>query len=106
VAVLRAVGVKLLARDHHLGSPLQDSARLALCGGVALYLLGNVAFRLRMVGELGYEKLAIAGSLLAVYAFGAHLPAWSVAGAITLLVAALCVLESVSERSSHRAVRE
>jgi low temperature requirement protein LtrA len=106
--IIFAVGVKLLARSHHLGAPLHDSARLALCGGVALYLLGNVGFRLRMVGELGYEKVGVAGALLAVYALGSELPAWTVAAAITVLVGVLCVLESGGERLlvSHRPVRE
>jgi low temperature requirement protein LtrA len=106
--IIFAVGVKLLARSHHLGSPLDDAGRLALCGGVALYLLGNAGFRLRMVGEPSYEKLAIAGALLVLYALSAALPAWSVAAAITVLVGVLCVLESGGERVlvSHRPARE
>ena len=106
--IIFAVGVKLLARSHHLGAPLPDSARLALCVGVALYLLGNVGFRLRMVGELSYEKVVVAGALLVVYALGADLPAWAVAAAITLLVGVLCVLESGGERLlvSHWQARE
>ena len=96
--IIFAVGVKLLARRHHLGSPLEDSARLALCGGVALYLLGNVGFRLRMVGALSYEKLLTAAALLVLYLLGSGIPAWSVAAGITLLVGALCVLETRGER--------
>ncbi len=101
--IIFAVGVKLLARGHHVDSPLADSVRLALCGGVALYLLGNVGFRLRMAGELSYEKVAAAGALLVLYALGSALPAWSVAAAITVLVGILCVLESLPEASRRPA---
>ena len=44
--------------------------------GVALYLLGHVAFRVRLVGEVGYEKLAVAATLLLLYTLGTGLPAW------------------------------
>ncbi len=43
-----AVGVKVLTRDS-VTAPLPGPARLALCGGVALYLIGHAAFALRMV---------------------------------------------------------
>ena len=39
-----AVGIKVLPRDS-VSSPLPGPARLALCGGVALYLVGNAASR-------------------------------------------------------------
>ncbi len=38
--IIFAVGMK--STIHELGEPLSDAARLALCGGLALYLLGNV----------------------------------------------------------------
>src|SRR4029453_2148805 len=60
--IVFAVGMKVTI--HDLGEPLADAARLALCGGLALYLLGNVAFRLRMVGVVGYAKLAGAVAVL------------------------------------------
>jgi low temperature requirement protein LtrA len=90
--IIFAVGAKLLIED--VSKPLSEAGRLALCGGVALYLLGHVAFRLRMVGVLGYQKLAVVGALLALFALGGALPAWSVAGTITVLLAGLCVLET------------
>jgi amino acid transporter len=90
-----AVGVSALV--HEVGKPMHDAPRLALCGGVALYLLGHVAFRLRIVGTLGYEKLITSAALLVLFAFGGSVPAWSMAGTITVLVALLCVFESSSE---------
>ena len=42
--------------------------RLALCGGVALYLIGHVGFRWRLAGTLEREKVAVAAALLVVFA--------------------------------------
>ena len=78
-----------------LGEPVSDAARLALCGGLALYLLGNVAFRLRMIGAVSYAKLAGAAGLLAVFALGGGLSALWVMGLATLVLAALCALETL-----------
>ena len=47
--------------------------RLALCGGVGLYLLGHVAFKLRLTSKIGYEKLVVAGALAILYAAGGGL---------------------------------
>jgi low temperature requirement protein LtrA len=91
-----AVGMKVTI--HDLGHPLSDAARLALCGGVAMYLLGNVAFRLRMVGAVAYAKLAGAAGLLAVFALGGGLSALWVTAVATLVLAALCALETLEPR--------
>ena len=45
-------------------SPLSASVRLAICGGLALYLLGHLAFAARLLGAVRYEKLAAAAALL------------------------------------------
>jgi low temperature requirement protein LtrA len=92
-----AVGVKVLARVS-VASPLPEPARLALCGGVALYLLGDALFALRMTGVVEYEKLAVAVALLALYAVGGGLPAWAVAGGLAALLAGLCLAEAEALR--------
>ena len=43
--VLFALGLKKTLA--HVGDPLETIPAVALCGGVALYLLAHVAFRLR-----------------------------------------------------------
>ena len=60
--IIFAVGIKVLTRGS-VSAPLRDPARLALCGGVALYLVGQAAFVLRMVREVEYEKLGVAVAL-------------------------------------------
>jgi low temperature requirement protein LtrA len=91
--IVFAVGMKVTI--HDLGEPLSDPARLALCGGVALYLLGNVAFRLRMVGVVGYAKLAGAVAVLALFGVGGSLSALWVTALATLVLAVLCALETL-----------
>jgi low temperature requirement protein LtrA len=97
--ILFAVGVKLAI--HDVGEPLDDATRLALCGGVALYLVGHVLFRLRIAGSLGVEKIVAAAALLALYAAGARLDAWVLAGAVTLVLGAMCAYESASARRAE-----
>jgi low temperature requirement protein LtrA len=92
-----AVGVKVLTRGS-VSVPLPEPARLALCGGVAMYLVGHAAFALRMVGEVEYEKLAVAAALLVLFTLSAGLAAWVVAVAIAALVSGLCVVETESVR--------
>jgi len=89
-----AVGVKVLARGA-IGSPLAAAPRLALCGGVALYLLGNAAFRMRMAGEPGYEKLIVAAAAIVLFAIGGGWAAWVLAAVLTLLLAGLCAAETL-----------
>jgi low temperature requirement protein LtrA len=90
--IVFAVGAKLLIHDS--GEPLADAARLALCGGVALYLVAHTAFVLRIAGELGYAKLATAVALLGVYLVSGSWPGWSVAAAVTALLVSLCATEA------------
>ena len=91
--IVFAVGMRVSL--HEVSKPLSDSARLALCGGVAMYLLGNVAFRLRMGGVTGYAKLAGTLGLLAVFALGGELSALWVTAAVAVVLAALCALETL-----------
>jgi low temperature requirement protein LtrA len=101
-----AVGVKVLTRDS-VSAPLPEPARLALCGGVAMYLVGHAAFALRMVGEAEYGKLAVAAGLLALYAVGGGLAAWLLAVAVAVLVGVLCVAETESvQRALSKGRRE
>jgi len=92
-----AVGVKVLTRDS-VTAALPDPARLALCGGVALYLVGNAGFAWRMVGRLEYAKPAVAILLLALYAIGGALAAWALAAAVAALLVGLCAAETESVR--------
>ena len=97
--IVFAVGVKQAAGA--VDAPLADAARLALCGGVALYLAGHVAFGLRMVGAVGVEKLVAAAAVLVLYAVGGHLDAWLLAGAVAAVLGAMCTVETILARRAE-----
>ena len=92
-----AVGIKVLTRGA-VGSPLPDPARLALCGGLAIYLVGTAAFALRIVRRAEYEKLVVAAMLLALYLLGGSLAAWALAGAVAVVLVGLCAAEAETVR--------
>ncbi len=89
-----ASGVKLVVHDP-AGAPMPGPGRLALCGGVALFMVGLSAFRLRMLGEVSWGRVAVAAGLLALYGIGGGLPAWTLAAAVAALVGGLCIAESL-----------
>jgi low temperature requirement protein LtrA len=97
--IIFAVGVHFisLAPEHTLA----DAARLTLCGGVALYLAGHLAFRLRMVGEFEVEKALAAAALMVLYAVGGGADAWVMAAITTVLLVLLCLVESVPALRAH-----
>src|SRR5205085_9731953 len=93
---------KFAIRD--VGAPLSDAARLALCGGVALYLAGHVAFRVRMGGSLSYARLVAVGALAVIFVAGGGLAAWALAGLVTVVLVALCAFETMGERRAAPAL--
>ncbi len=78
----------------HWSDALSPAARLTLCGGVALYLAGLVAFRLRMTGVFSrVESVASAACLLA-FAVTADAPGWVTTAAVTLVLLGLVLWEA------------
>jgi low temperature requirement protein LtrA len=97
--IIFAVGINFVV--HSVDKPLPGGPRLALCGGVALYLVGHVAFRMRMIGEFGYEKAVVAVALVILYAASGGIPAWTLAGAVTVLLAVLCAVETIRDHPAR-----
>jgi low temperature requirement protein LtrA len=89
-----AVGVRVLVA--HVAHPMPSAPRLALCGGVALYLFGHVGFRWRLAGAIEREKVAVAVALLIVFAAGGALKAWLLAAIVAVLMASLCAVETAA----------
>jgi low temperature requirement protein LtrA len=56
--IFAALGIKQTLA--HVGDPLGTIPAVALCGGVALYLLGHNAFRLREEGSVSVPRLVVA----------------------------------------------
>jgi low temperature requirement protein LtrA len=101
--IIFAGGIRMVVHDR-LSPPMPDAGRLAFCGGVALYLLGVSAFRLRMLHSFSRGRVAVAVALLAWFAVSGGVAAWATAAVVAVLVVGLCALESMSEyRGARRA---
>jgi low temperature requirement protein LtrA len=73
---------------------LAASARLAICAGLALYLVGHAAFAARLLGGVRYGKLAAAVALLIIYGIGDGWHAWVVLACDAAVIALLCAWEA------------
>ena len=89
-----AVGVRVLV--EHVARPMAAAPRLALCGGVALYLIGHVGFRWRLSGTLEREKAAVVAVLVVVFALSSGIDAWVLAAIVAALMAGLCAVETAA----------
>ena len=83
--ILVAVGMKKTLGE--VGEPLKVVPAVALCGGIALYLVAHVLFRLRNVRSLNRQRLVVGVALLALIPLAVEV----VALATLALTAALCV---------------
>jgi len=92
--IIFAVGVRFVIRAP--AEPVAGAARLALCGGVALYLVGHVAFVRRIVGETGYSKLLVAAAMIMLFVVGPGFDGWLMVGCIAALLAGLCAAETLA----------
>jgi low temperature requirement protein LtrA len=90
--ILFALGLK-----KGLGHPtdaLDDVPAFALLGGVALYLLGLVAFRYRHIHTLNRQRLGLALLLFALYPAGLALPAVAMLAILNLLLWSMVAFET------------
>jgi low temperature requirement protein LtrA len=85
--VFLALGLKKAIAD--LGDPLKLIPSAALFGGVALYLVGHVLFRLRNMGSYNVQRVVACGVLLLAIPIGVVVPAYV---SLTILVTILVVL--------------
>ena len=87
----------------HVGEPLGTIPAVALCGGVALYLLGHNAFRLRVVGSVSVPRLVVALVCLALIPVAVSVPSIFTLAVLTVL---LCGLAAFETATSHEFMRE
>ena len=100
---LFALGVEQVV--GHVDEALKPEAATALFGGIALYLLGHVAFRLRTAGGLNRPRLLAAVVALACVPLGTELNAVAALGVASALVAALIAYETVRFAAERARVR-
>jgi low temperature requirement protein LtrA len=89
--VLAAFGLKKTL--EHVGDPLHAVPAAALVGGIAVYLLGHVAFRWRQVHTLSRQRSVAALAVLLLYPVALAVPALVTVGLVLLLLCLLIVYE-------------
>ena len=103
--ILVALGVKQTL--GHVAKPLETVPTVALLGGIALYLLGHVGFRLRLHSGLGRGRLTAAAVALALIPVAveveAALGALAIAAAVSSALIAYEVIRFAEPRATVRA---
>jgi low temperature requirement protein LtrA len=101
--ILFAVGIKKTLAD--VGHELATVPAAALAGGVALYLVSHVLFRLRNVHTLNRQRLVVAALLLAFVPVARELPAISALAVVAGLCGGLILYEAVRFAEARDRVR-
>jgi low temperature requirement protein LtrA len=89
----------------HTGDPLGTIPAVALCGGVALYLLGHNAFRLRDEGSVSVPRLVLAVVCLALIPVAVLVPSLVTLAVLALLLCGLAGFETATSREFRRELR-
>ena len=101
--IFAALGVKQTL--SHVGDPLGTIPAVALCGGVALYLLGHNGFRLREVGSVSAPRLVVTILCLALIPVAVSVPSLITLTVVAALLCALATFETATSREFRRALR-
>ena len=88
------------------GEPLKIVPAVAMCGGVAIYLLGHIAFRLRNLGTLNKQRLVIAGVAAAFIPVATEIDAMWTLGAMALLTCGLIAYEAIRFKEARERIRQ
>ena len=89
----------------HVGEPLGMIPGIALCGGVALYLLGHNAFRLRDEGSVSVPRLVVTILCCVLILVAVSVPSLTTLAILTLLLCALAAFETATSREFRRELR-
>ena len=89
----------------HTGDPLGTIPAVALCGGVALYLLGHNAFRLRDEGSVSVPRLVVAVVCLGLIGVGVRVSSILTLAVLVLVVWGLAAFETATSREFRRELR-
>ncbi len=101
--ILFAVGVKKTLGD--IGEPLKVVPAVTLCGGLALYLVAHILFRLRNVGSLNRQRLVVAIALVALIPLGVQIAALVTLALVALLAVGLIAYEAIRFADARDRVR-
>ena len=109
--VLLALGMKKVleyagdSQDHDLSDPLTGVSLFALVGGVAIYLVGHVAFKWRTQHILYWPRLVAAAVLVALSPLLGQVPALVALAVVALVTVALVVFETIHHAELREQIR-
>ncbi|MFI2647112.1 low temperature requirement protein A [Micromonospora fulviviridis] len=110
--ILLALGFKKVlayvgdGTHHRLTDPLHGLGLLALYGGVIVYLLGHVGFRLRNMRSVNWPRVATTVLLVLLLPVADHLPALAALGLLAVVCAGMVGVEVVLFGGARRALRD
>jgi low temperature requirement protein LtrA len=90
---------------HELSDSLATVPLVSLYGGVALYLIAHICFRLRNVHSLNRQRLGLAVLLVVLLPVVAHLPALAALGVLAGLMITLIAYEVTKFAEARQAMR-
>lgn len=88
-----------------VGGPLKLVPAAALCGGVAVYLLAHIAFRLRNVRSLSRSRLITAVVMLALIPLAHTIAAVGALAVVAAVLVVLLTFETVRYAEARARVR-
>ena len=109
--VLLALGMKKVleyvgdSQNHDLSDPLTGVSLFALVGGVAIYLVGHVAFKWRTQHVLYWPRLVAAAVLVALSPLLGQVPALVALAVVALVTVALVVFETIHHAELREQIR-
>jgi low temperature requirement protein LtrA len=101
--ILFALGVKKALPHAH--ESLDWTPAAALCGGVALYLVAHILFRLRNVGSLNRQRLVAAVLLACMVGLASSVSALVLLGLVAATTTLLVSYEAIRFREARHRVR-
>jgi low temperature requirement protein LtrA len=101
--VLFALGLKTTI--GHSGEELDTVPAVALCGGVALYLLAHIGFLFRTTGRVFRRRTIGAALLLALIPAALAVPALAALALVSAVCAAVVAYEAIHYRAARVRVR-
>src|ERR687897_273717 len=101
--IFAALGIKQTL--SHVGEPLGTIPAVALCGGVALYLLGHNAFRLREEGSVSVPRLVVTALCFALIPVAVSTSSLVILAILAGLMCALVAFETMRSREFRRELR-
>lgn len=101
--VLLALGMKTTLAD--IDAPLRVQSGAALAGGVAVFLLGHVAFRWRFARTINRERLGTGALLILLVPLAPSVPAWVALAVVAAVTWALVVYETTAWSDTRGFIR-